>query len=38
MKVNQLPQDTNLTKVKIRLPDKILKQYQDYAGVKKKCG
>lgn len=35
LKVNQLPKDTNLTKVKVRLPDKTLKMYQDYAGGEK---
>lgn len=31
-KVNQLPKDANLSKVKVRLPPDILKQYQEYCG------
>lgn len=35
LKVNQLPKDTNLAKVKVRLPDEVFKQYQDYGGGEK---
>lgn len=31
-KVNQLPENTNLTKVKVKLPDNVLKDYKDYCG------
>jgi len=35
MKVKDLPHDTDLKKIKIELPDDVLKAYQDYAGGEK---
>lgn len=32
MKVKELPENTNLTKIKVKLPDDVLKQYKEYAG------
>ena len=32
MLVKQLPRDINLSKVKIKLPDNVLKMYKDYCG------
>lgn len=32
MKVKELPKDTNLTKIKVKLPDDVLKAYKEYAG------
>lgn len=31
-KVSDLPKDSNLTKVKVRLPDNVLKLYKEYGG------
>ena len=36
MKVKELPEDTNLAKVLVELPDDMLKQYKDYAGGEKR--
>lgn len=35
MKVSELPENTNLTKVKVRLPKDVLKKYKEYAGGEK---
>lgn len=32
MKVNQLPENTNLTNVMVKLPDNVLAEYKDYCG------
>jgi len=35
MKVKELPENSELAKVKVELPDDVLKQYQNYAGGEK---
>lgn len=35
MKVSELPEDTNLTLVKVRLPDDVYQEFQKYAGGEK---
>ena len=32
MKVSELPENTNLTLVKVRLPDDVYREFQNYAG------